>query len=103
MAEPDALQLWGVRKGYGIFRKHQALTDVSIRVERGECYGLAGPNGAGKTTLIRILLGLSAPDGGEVRLLGRSPTDPEARRRVGFVPEAAELPPFASPRQLVRR
>jgi ABC-2 type transport system ATP-binding protein len=72
-------------------------------VARGECYGLAGPNGAGKTTLIRLLLGLAAPDAGEVRLLGHRPDDPEARRRVGFVPEAAELPPAASPRALVRR
>ncbi|MFN2547987.1 MAG: ATP-binding cassette domain-containing protein [Myxococcales bacterium] len=76
---------------------------VSIRVDRGECYGLAGPNGAGKTTLIRLLLGLSTPDAGEVRLFGVRPENPEVRRRVGFVPEAAELPPSASPRQLVRR
>ena len=84
-------------------RKSQALRDVSITVARGECYGLAGPNGAGKTTLIRLLLGLAAPDAGEVRLLGHRPDDPEVRRRVGFVPEAAEMPPAASPRALVRR
>jgi ABC-2 type transport system ATP-binding protein len=49
------------------------------------------------------LLGLSVPDAGEVRLFGVRPDDPEVRRRVGFVPEAAELPPAASPRQLIRR
>ncbi|TMA26217.1 MAG: ABC transporter ATP-binding protein [Deltaproteobacteria bacterium] len=101
--EPPALQLWQVRKSYGLVRKREALHGVSIRVDRGECYGLAGPNGAGKTTLIRLLLGLSTPDAGEVRLFGVRPDDPEVRRRVGFVPEAAELPPAASPRQLVRR
>ncbi|HEY6911263.1 MAG TPA: ATP-binding cassette domain-containing protein [Myxococcales bacterium] len=103
MAEAEALQLWGVRKRYGVLRKHEALRGVSIRVEPGECYGLAGPNGAGKTTLIRILLGLSLPDEGEVRVFGQRPDDPEVRRRIGFVPEAAELPPQASPRRLVRR
>jgi ABC-2 type transport system ATP-binding protein len=101
--ESPALQLFGVGKRYGLLRKREALRDVSIIVARGECYGLAGPNGAGKTTLIRILLGLSAPDAGEVRLLGYRPDNPEARRKVGFVPEAAELPPAASPRALVRR
>src|SRR5206468_1879844 len=64
-----ALQLFRVGKRYGLLRKSEALRDVSISVERGECYGLAGPNGAGKTTLIRLLLGLAAPDAGEVRLL----------------------------------
>ena len=98
-----ALQLVSVGKRYGLVRKRDALRGVSLTVERGECYGLAGQNGAGKTTLIRLLLGLLAPDSGEVRLLGRRPDDPEARRRVGFVPEAAELPPQASPRALVRR
>jgi ATPase subunit of ABC transporter with duplicated ATPase domains len=103
MSEAPALQLWSVRKSFGVFRKREVLRGVSIRVERGECYGLAGPNGAGKTTLIRLLLGLSTPDAGEVRLFGMRPDTPEVRARVGFVPEAAELPPAASPRALVRR
>jgi ABC-2 type transport system ATP-binding protein len=76
---------------------------VWLRIPEGECFGLAGPNGAGKSTLIRILLGLAAPDEGQVRLFGRNPEDPELRRRVGFVPEAAELPASASPRGLVKR
>jgi ABC-2 type transport system ATP-binding protein len=98
-----ALEVRGVRKSYGLLRPKAALRGVSLTVERGECYGLAGQNGAGKTTLIRLLLGIAAPDGGEVRLLGERPDDPEVRRRVGFVPESAELPPSATPRQLVRR
>ena len=102
MSEP-ALQLWRVGKSFGVFRKREVLREVSIQVERGECYGLAGPNGAGKTTLIRLLLGLALPDAGEVRLFGERPEDPSVRARVGFVPEAAELPPAASPRALVHR
>ena len=98
-----ALEVRGVRKSYGLFQRKEALRGVSLKVVRGECYGLAGQNGAGKTTLIRLLLGLTQPDEGEVRLLGGRPDDPEQRRRVGFVPESAELPPSATPRQLVRR
>ena len=105
--QPDgaipAVQLAGVEKSYGLLRPKPALRGVSLRVARGECYGLAGPNGAGKTTLIRVMLGLIAPDAGEARLLGVRPDSPEVRARVGFVPEAAELPPGASPLQLIRR
>ena len=49
------------------------------------------------------MLGLIAPDAGEARLLGLTPEWPEVRRRVGIVPEAAELPPCASPLQLMKR
>ncbi len=105
--QPDgaipAVQLARVEKSYGLLRPKPALRGVSLRIARGECYGLAGPNGAGKTTLIRVMLGLIAPDAGEARLLGLPPEWPEVRRRVGFVPEAAELPPYASPLQLMKR
>jgi ABC-2 type transport system ATP-binding protein len=98
-----AVQLIRVEKAYGLVHPRPALRGVSLRIARGECYGLAGRNGAGKTTLIKVMLGLIAPDSGEARLFGVSPDVPDIRRRVGFVPEAAELPPGASPLQLVRR
>ena len=98
-----AVQLAGIEKSFGLVRKKTALRGVSLRIARGECYGLIGPNGAGKTTLIRVMLGLIAPDAGEARLLGVPPEFADIRRRVGFVPEAAELPPHASPLQLMRR
>lgn len=97
------LELRGVSKSYGVWHPRPALREVWLRVERGECFGLAGPNGAGKSTLIRILLGLSSPDDGDARLFGEAPENPELRRRVGFVPEAAELPPTSTPKDLVRR
>ncbi len=62
------------------------LRGISFSVYVGDVFGYLGPNGAGKTTTIRVLLDLLPPDGGEVWLFGR-PSDPEARRRIGFVLE----------------
>ncbi|MGI8696022.1 MAG: ABC transporter ATP-binding protein [Mycobacteriales bacterium] len=49
-----------------------ALAGVDLRVDAGEIHGLLGPNGAGKTTLLSVLLGLIAPDAGDVEIFGRS-------------------------------
>lgn len=68
---------------------------LSFSLQRGECYGLLGPNGAGKTTTLRLCLGLTAPDSGEIVLAGRTvPKDARAARlRVGVVPQADNLDP----------
>src|SRR6266496_5723064 len=47
-----------------------AVDNLSLRVPRGSVYGFLGPNGAGKTTTIRLLLGLTRPDRGDVRVFG---------------------------------
>ncbi len=52
------------------FKKQEVLHDVSLNVEKGDCYGLLGHNGAGKTTLLRIALGLIKPNGGAVAVDG---------------------------------
>ncbi len=83
---PETPAAWcsGLRKRY---RRQQAVDGVSFTVGRGEVLGLLGPNGAGKTTVIKMLLGLVRPDAGEVLLLGRPGSDPQARERVGYLPE----------------
>ena len=43
-----------------------------VEVPRGEVFGLLGPNGAGKTTTVEICEGLTVPDAGDVRILGRT-------------------------------
>ena len=55
----------GVWKAFG---ETQALRDVSMDVDAGECHGLVGRNGAGKSTLVAIFTGLIRPDRGLVRL-----------------------------------
>jgi ABC-2 type transport system ATP-binding protein len=53
------------------FGERTAVDRVELRVPRGSAFGYLGPNGAGKTTLIRMLLGLTRPSAGSMRLLGR--------------------------------
>ncbi|MEO0077578.1 MAG: ABC transporter ATP-binding protein [candidate division WOR-3 bacterium] len=69
-------------------KRTEALTDLSLTVDRGEVFGFLGPNGAGKTTTIKILMGLTRPGGGTARILGRPPQDYRVRSRVGFLPES---------------
>jgi len=75
-----------VTKTFGVFR---AVDGVSVDVPAGEIYGLVGPSGSGKTTLIRMLCGLTAPTGGEAKLLGHAM--PRERRavedRFGYMPQ----------------
>jgi ABC-2 type transport system ATP-binding protein len=78
-------------KDYGRIR---ALKGVSLRVERGEIYGLLGQNGAGKTTLIKILLGITRGWEGEARVLGQPTSNVEARRRIGYLPEDHRFPDY---------
>ncbi|HEY1330881.1 MAG TPA: ATP-binding cassette domain-containing protein [Actinomycetota bacterium] len=69
-----------------------ALDGVSFSVREGQMLGFVGPNGAGKTTAMRIVLGVLAPDVGEVRWRGE-PVDAAARRRFGYMPEERGLYP----------
>ena len=72
------LEATGVAKRFGGL---QALSDVNIRIRRGEVYGLIGPNGAGKTTFFNVITGLYAPDAGQFALEGR-PYQPSAVHQV---------------------
>ena len=80
-----------LRKTYG---RIEALKGVSIRVEKGQIYGLLGQNGAGKTTLIKILLGIVRLTDGEASLLGAPAGDAAVRRKVGYLPEDHAFPGY---------
>jgi len=64
-----------------------ALKDVTLDVKQGFITGLVGANGAGKSTLIKLMMGMSLPGGGEVRVFGRSYSTHEAeiKERIGYV------------------
>lgn len=71
----------------------QVLHGLSFSLGAGEVVGLLGPNGAGKSTTIKVLTGVLPPSGGTVRVAGRALPEEavEAKKRIGYVPEAAAL------------
>jgi len=73
----------------------EVVAGLSFAVDRGTCFGLLGPNGAGKTTTLRLCLGLTAPERGDITLGGHAiPADAQAARaRVGVVPQFDNLDP----------
>jgi ABC-2 type transport system ATP-binding protein len=84
-----AIRLEGIHKQYGT---KVAVDDFDLSVPRATICGLLGPNGAGKTTTIRVMLDIIGADSGSVEVLGR-PLTPEARDRIGYLPEERGLYP----------
>ena len=81
------VELERVRKSYGDF---VAVDDLSLSISPGQIFGLLGPNGAGKTSSIRMMIGITMPDSGAVRLFG----EPFKRRhlhKIGYLPEERGL------------
>jgi ABC-2 type transport system ATP-binding protein len=83
----NAIELTDVSKAFGRF---QAVDKLSLKVPRGSMFGLLGPNGAGKTTTIRMIMNITAPDSGDVRILGHA-MDRETQNRIGYLPEERGL------------
>jgi Cu-processing system ATP-binding protein len=84
------VELEHIEKRYGPVA---AVNDVSFRLEPGELVALIGHNGAGKTTLFKMMLGLSRPTSGSIRVLGDDPAAGEfaARKRLGYLPESVSF------------
>ena len=83
----NAIELSHVSKSFG---KFPAVDDLSFSVPRGIVFGLLGPNGAGKTTTIRMIMNITAPDTGEINVLGK-PMDRDTQNRIGYLPEERGL------------
>jgi ABC-2 type transport system ATP-binding protein len=91
----------GVSKLYG---NVAAVSDVTLHVPPGEVLGLLGPNGSGKTTLLRMLTGYLSPTSGRLSVAGYDTEGQrmEARRRIGYVPEALPLYSHMRVREFLR-
>lgn len=86
----SAIEVSGVTKRYGHIT---ALDHVSLKVEKGEMFGLIGPDGAGKSSLYRILATLTAPDEGSAMVCGLDTVRDYSRLRtvIGYMPEKFSL------------
>lgn len=96
----SAILLQNVSKSYNGKR---GVTDLNLKVERGEIFGFIGPNGAGKSTTIRMLLQLITPSSGKLSVLGRQikGDDPVLRRKIGYLPSEINLYPDMTGRQVL--
>jgi len=72
----------------------QALSDVDLRIARGDFVSFIGPSGCGKTTLLRAVADLESPTGGSIRVNGMSPREARAGRAYGYVFQAPALYPW---------
>lgn len=85
----NAIEIYGLSKTFRGKRGScvEALKHLNLTVPQGEIFGFLGPNGAGKSTTIKSLMGLISPTEGEARIMGIDFASPDARRKVGYLPE----------------
>ena len=83
-------------------KKLRAVDDLCLEVSDNEIFGLLGPNGSGKSTTIKIILGLLEASKGTCEIYGKPSKLVDARRSVGFLPEAPYFYLYLTGRELVR-
>jgi len=83
----SVVELAGVTKAY---ESKVAVNNLSLSIEAGQMFGLLGPNGAGKTSSIRMMMGITIPDSGQVHLFDK-PFARNSLDRVGYLPEERGL------------
>lgn len=79
------IEIKNLKKIYG---KQVVVNNPSLNIQKGETFGFLGQNGAGKTTTIKMIVGLTKPDGGSINIGGKSAADISAKEKIGFMPEA---------------
>ncbi len=104
-AAVPAISIKGLTKDFAVTLrgvKLRAVDALNLEVGEGQVFGLLGPNGSGKSTTIKIILGLLEATVGDVRVFGVPSNRVEARRNVGYLPEAPYFYRYLSGRELVR-
>ncbi|MGK5519927.1 ABC transporter ATP-binding protein [Micromonospora sp. URMC 107] len=96
--DPQAIDLSDVHKRYGDVR---AVNGIDLRIAPGEVVALLGPNGAGKSTLVDMILGLTRPDRGEIRVFGHTPREAITRGVIGATLQDGALLDDVSIRELL--
>src|ERR1700759_5110984 len=81
------VELQNIRK---VYENKVAVEGLSLTIEPGTMFGLLGPNGSGKTSSIRMMIGMTVPDSGTVRLFDK-PFNRTLLTRVGYLPEERGL------------
>lgn len=94
-----AIEIRGLRKRYGV---QTAVDGLDLRIEAGQVVALLGPNGAGKSTTAEAILGLVAPDAGEVKVLGRTPVQAAQTGRIGAMLQNGAFIDDTSVRRMLR-
>ena len=95
------IRIMHLTKNYG---KARGVTDLTLHVPAGSCFGFIGPNGAGKSTTIRTLLGLISPTSGSAEVLGLDCVKdrPAILAQVGYMPSEAMFYPDMRVSEVIR-
>ena len=95
----ETVGLTKVFKDFWMRTKARAVDNVTFEIRAHEIFGLLGPNGSGKSTIIKIILGLLHKTRGRISVFGRSPSEVNIKKRIGFLPEESYLYRFLNPQE----
>jgi len=93
------IALQNVSKHYG---NHHAVDSLNLSINKGESLALIGHNGAGKTTLLKLILGLTRPSTGSIKVNGQEPSQTSDRKSIAFLPEIVSFPSSMTGKELIK-
>ncbi len=84
------------------YRNQHAVDSLTLSVNKGESLALIGHNGAGKTTLLKLILGLTRPNTGSIKVNGQVPSQNSDRKSIAFLPEIVAFPGSMTGKELIK-